>query len=146
MNRLMMCPNPFSSDRIEATAPEGSTVAEMIRSAGMNPDPIFARVFIDDRLVEKAQWEHAVPRAGQLVTVRVIPQGGGQGGGKDVLRLVGMIAVMAVAIYVTSGGAAGLLGQGFGAGTFGAGLAGLGTSVIGSLAMNERMPRRGLLT
>lgn len=140
MTRLVMCPRPFSTDRIEAKLPEGLTVSEMILAAGINPDPIWARVFIDDRLIEKAQWDYAKPAAGQLVTVRVVPMGGG-GDANKALRLVGMIAVMAVAIWVT-GGASGMMTGPFAAGTFGAGAAGLATSIIGSMEINRLISTR----
>ena len=149
---LMACPRPFSVQRIERALPEGSTIADMLRAIGLNPDPLFARVFIDDRLILKAEWEWAIPKADQLVTVRVIPTGGA-GGGKDALRIVAMIAVMAAAIYTANGalaGAAGAIGgggawggataAGFGVGGTGSALAGLGVSIIGTLAVGALIP------
>lgn len=148
---LMACPRPFSSKRIECAMPEGSTIAAMLRAIGLNPDPLFARVFIDDRLILKAEWEYATPKANQLVTVRVIPTGGG--GGKDALRIVAMIGVVAAAVFTAGGalaGAAGLIGggsawagataAGFGVGGLGSTLAGVAVSIAGSLAVNALIP------
>jgi sulfur carrier protein ThiS len=94
---LVACPRPFSTAQIVRQVPEGSTIAELLRGIGLNPDPLFARVFIDDRLILKAEWEYATPKAGQLVTARVIPTGGG-GGGKDALRIVAQIGIMIAAM------------------------------------------------
>jgi hypothetical protein len=134
MNRVVMCPNPFLQQRIEATIPEGRTITQMIRAIGFDPDPLHARVFIDDRKIEKAQWEYVTPKAGELVTVRAVPQGGG-GGSKDVIRLVALIAVAAVAIYVSGPAGASLLGS-----QFAAGAAGLAVTVVGSLVVNGLIP------
>jgi len=136
--RLVACPRPFSIDRIEQYIPEGTTVAEMMRGLGINPDRIFARVFIDDQLVPKAEWEWAVPRAGQFVTVRAIPTDGGQG--KDALRIVAMIAVVALA--VASGqfyGAAFASSIGV-SNAVGAAIITTTVSIAGTLAVNALIP------
>ncbi|MBX9658567.1 MAG: hypothetical protein K2X00_08360 [Nitrospiraceae bacterium] len=138
---LMACPRPFSTKRIERELPEGSTIADMMREIGLNPDHLFARVFIDDRLILKAEWEFATPKASQLVTVRVIPTGGG-GGGKDALRIVAMIGVVAASIF-TAGAAGAAVGSflGVSAATGGA-LAGASVSIFGSLQANTLLPAR----
>lgn len=114
----------------------------MLREIGLNPDPIFARVFIDDQLVPKSEWEWAVPKAGQQVTVRVIPTGGGQG--KDALRIVAMIGVITLA--AVSAGAGGAPLGGF-LGFTGAAAQGIGSaiiastvSIVGSLAVTALIP------
>lgn len=140
--QLIACPKPFSTARIERAMPEGGTVADMLRAIGLNPDPLFARVFIDDRLVLKAEWEWTVPYAGQLVTVRVIPTEGG--GGKDALRIVAMIGVVIASLY-TAGGALGAflpeaLGMAFASGTTASAVAGVGVSIAGSLAVGALIP------
>lgn len=61
---MMARPHPFSDTRIEARRPAGGTVAELMRSVDVPYDRIFARVFIDDRLVPWAEWEQARPVAG----------------------------------------------------------------------------------
>jgi len=96
--RLIACPRPFSVDRIDKKVHAGATIAELLGGIGLDPDRIFARVFIDDRLIPSAEWQSTKPSAGQTLTVRVVPTGG-QGGGKDALRIVAMIAVVALAVY-----------------------------------------------
>lgn len=111
--RLIACPRPLSyeRDRIDQLSPEGLTVGGHMRAAGVHVDPFRARVFVDDRLVEGAEWEQVVPKAGQCVTVRAIPMGGA-GGGKTAMRIVAMIAVVALAAAVSGGAAASLLPEG----------------------------------
>lgn len=124
------------------TVEEGLPIGDLLRGIGLNPDPIFARVFIDGQLIPKAEWEWAVPQAGQLVTVRVVPTGG-QGGGKDALRIVAMIGVIAAAMFAPA--ALGALGVGglttsTGALTFQAALVSATVSIVGSLAVNALIP------
>lgn len=143
---LVACPRPFSTAQIDRQVPEGSTIAELLRGIGLNPDPLFARVFIDDRLILKAEWEWATPKAGQFVSVRVIPTGGG--GGKDALRIVAMIGVVIAAAFTAGGGLAGLgflpegLAMGLGVGETAAYVVGAGVSIFGSLHANTLLPAR----
>lgn len=136
---LVACPRPFSTAQIVRQVPAGATIAALMRDIGLNPDPIFARVFIDDRLILKAEWEYATPKAGQLVTMRVVPTGGG-GGGKDALRIVAMIGVVVASIF-TAGAAGAAVGGllGVSAATGGA-IAGATVSIAGSLAIGALIP------
>ena len=85
------------------------------------------------------------------MVVRAVPMGGG-GGGKEVARLVAMVAVIGLAFYV-SGGALGAvlpeaLGMAFAAGTTAANVLAVTTSIVGVLALNglipAPLPRRAL--
>lgn len=148
---LIACPRPFSMQRVVRELPEGGTIADMFRAIDLDPGRLHARVFIDDRLIHKAEWEWATPKAGQFVTARVIPTGGG--GGKDALRIVAMIGVVVASVFTAGGalaGAAGLIGgggawagataAGFGVGGLGSLVAGVGVSIIGSLAIGALIP------
>lgn len=137
---------PLSSDRLETSFQPGVTIADMLNECGMDADLVAARVCIDDRVIESAVWEHVRPQAGQLVTVRVIPQGGG-GQSKDVLRIVAMVGVIALAIAAPY--LAGVAGAAaFGVGTMGGAFLTAGIGIAGSLAMNgtipQPLPRRSL--
>ena len=66
-----------------------------------------------------------------------IPQGGN--GGKW-LRTILLIVVAIVAIWVTGGAAAGLLGSAFAAGTTGAAVLGAAIGIIGAMAINALIP------
>lgn len=124
--RVVACPHPFSVERIERQVSAGRSVAAILREIGLDHDPIHARVFLDDQLVPKAYWERVRPKPGHALTVRVVPTGGG-GGGKDLLRIVAVLAVAALAIaapylapeswgLVTAQGGLTLLGRGVAAG------------------------------
>lgn len=136
--RLVACPSPFSTRRIDLTLPAGGTIADMLAMAGVRPGA-HARVFVDDWLIPRAWWARVRPRPGRIVTVRVIPAGG-DGGGKNILSIVLLIAVAAVAIWVTAGAAAHLLGAAFGTGTFGAAALGAAVGIAGNLAIAALVP------
>ncbi|OKO83380.1 hypothetical protein AC629_22835 [Bradyrhizobium sp. NAS80.1] len=69
---------------------------------------------------------------------------GGNGGAKRIIGLVALIAVAAFATFVTGGGAAALLGSGFASGTFGAAVLGGAIGIGGSLLVNALiMPKAG---
>ena len=135
--RLFACPSlALEHGRIDRYVQAGATVAEHLRAIGWQPDGLHARVSIDGVWIAQAQWEYAVPRAGQSFVTRVIPMHGG--GNKDALRIVAMLAVVAAAIlapYSTP-----FIAAGFGAGTFGGALAVATTSIIGSLAITAIIP------
>jgi hypothetical protein len=71
------------------------------------------------------------------VHATAIPQGGN--GGKW-LRTILLIVVAVVAIWVTGGAAAGLLGSAFAAGTTGAAVLGAAIGIIGAMAINALIP------
>lgn len=95
--RLIARRRPLTSDRLETSFQPGMTLAAMLHDCGLDPDVVPARVCIDDRVIESAFWEQVKPQAGQLVTVRVIPQGGG-GQSKDILRIVALVGILALSI------------------------------------------------
>lgn len=152
--RLVAMPHfNIERGRIDRYVPEGASVAQHLREIGWCPDELFARVFIDGRLIEKAEWEYAVPRAGQSLTVRAIPMDGGPGGGggKMAMRIVGMLAIVALSIFTAGAGLpaglAGLAGSVFGPGAAGFMLSGTASllagtiiSVGGMLALNALVP------
>jgi hypothetical protein len=141
-SRLFVARSPFRvCDRVEVRAPEGSTVLVMLALAGIEPEA-HVLVDVDGESVERRDWDRARPRAGSFVCVRAIPEGGGGGGNnnKSIARTVALIAVVALAVLVTSGLAAPLLGPAFAAGTTGAIILGATISVAGQLAVNALIP------
>lgn len=150
--RLIAMPHILSTEkgRIDVMRPAGGNVTALLRSIGWPHDRLSARVFIDGRLIEQAQWEYCVPRAGQSVVARAIPMGGE--GGKDVGRLVAMIGIIALSFYVGGGGLGAFLpealGMAFASGTTAASVLAVATSIVGVLALNglipAPLPRRAL--
>ena len=150
--RFIACPHIFSTEkgRVDVMRPVGGNVTDLLRSIGW-PHDMSARVFIDGRLIEQAQWEYCAPRAGQSVVARAVPTGG-EGGGKDVARLVAMVAVISLAMYASGGGLGALLPEAlamaFAAGTTAANVLAVTVSIVGVLALNglipAPLPRRAL--
>ncbi|MFA5715942.1 MAG: host specificity factor TipJ family phage tail protein, partial [Candidatus Paceibacterota bacterium] len=141
--------HPFKTERKRLEFDEGTTVKDMVLYA--QPDAYKIRhaiVFINGRVIPKNIWGEHKPKSGELVEVRAfpIPHGGGGGGGKDILRVVLMIAVVALAMAT---GGAGLALMGFAPATIAAGGAWVTfagamwvgvVSAIGMIAINALCP------
>ena len=96
---MIVCPRPFTMEgRTTKQMRPGMTIADMLWEFDLNPDTLPARVLIDDCVIEKAYWHVVKPKAHHLVSVRVIPEGGGSQS-KDILRIVAMVGVLALAIW-----------------------------------------------
>ncbi len=105
--RLIACPRPFSVERIDQAVPVGGSIADIMASLGL--DPILmahAHVWITDGamtadpvMVPRDRWARVRPKARAVVTVRVAPGKGG-GGGKNPLRTILTIAVVAAAFVL----------------------------------------------
>jgi hypothetical protein len=95
MARLVVQPHPFSTQREECVLYPGTTIQSMHDQLGYCGS--HALVWIDGKPILSAEWEQVYPLPGSLVTMRIIPQGSGNTG-KDVLRIVAMVGVMALAI------------------------------------------------
>lgn len=140
------CPHPFTTEHKSLELPAGLSLTEMIEAA--QPDPYLRRhahVFIGDVYVQPEYWAQCRPKAGAMVSIRMVPQGGGSGG-KSPLRMVLMIAVLVVATVVSGGALATLfpaLGPAFAAGGIGATLAAGAVPITGPMAVNiARVPAR----
>ncbi len=135
---MIVCPRPFTMEgRQTKRMRPGLSIAEMMAEFDLNPDTIPARVFLDDCLIDRAYWHRVKPKANHVVSVRVIPEGG-DGQGKDVLRIVAMIGVVALAIaapYI-----AGALGSTLLSAGIGASLLTAGVGIVGSLAVGALIP------
>lgn len=134
--RVHAITHPLRVGGIDRVAPEGVTIAQLM--ADLEPDPLFAdllEVWVDGEPVERARWEAYRPAAGSLVTVTAFPAPGK--GGKDILRAVLTIAVIAISVWAGPH-AAGLMGLADSA--FAAGMATAGISAAGMLAVNALVP------
>lgn len=146
--RLIACPSIFSveHDRIDAIRPAGLSIAALLLSIGWTRESAFARVTIDDVPVRDAVWERTYPQAGQRVIVRAIPRGGDQG--KQALRIVSMIAVVAAAIaspYALAAAGVGGLFTASGSLTGLGAAVGAGTSIVGSTRVLSLLPSRSAI-
>lgn len=137
-------------DRVDQMLPAGLTLDCYLRRIWTRLDEVEARVFIDGRLIEKAEWGTWYVNPGQVVTAQMIPTGGNDGG-KTVLRIVAMIGIVILAAY-TGGAALSALGPGGGgflgiaggmtaqmAGMYAAGIS-AAITIGGSLAISALIP------
>ncbi len=132
---VVAAPHPFSTETQDFKIPAGLTLTEILEE--VQTDPILRRhahIFIDDDLIPKENWHLVRPKPGTNVTIRVIPGKGGSGeGGKDPLRIILMIAIIAIAILLPP-----LLG--FAAGTIGAALISAAVLTVGNLLIDVIAP------
>ncbi len=132
---------PFTGRFHQAALPQGLTCAEIIATV---PD-IDTRRFLESgifcingEVVPREMWACVKPKARKdiIVTMHMpILGGGGEGGSKDIIRLVASIAILVVATAVSGGAAAGLLGSAFSAGTIGATILAGAISIGGALLL-----------
>ena len=130
-------PSIFSNRIISNYISYGLTVSEIIKKLKIEdlPEHEVLRVFVNDEIIESDQWDIVVPSANAIVNVCTVPAGGG-GGGKDVLRIVAMIGVVALAVYAPY-----LAGPAWvAAHPVGAAMISAGVGIAGSLAINALIP------
>lgn len=78
--------------------PEGATIEQAVAMSGIGPRlRRHIDVFLADHKIEARHWKRIRPKPGASLYLRVRLRGGGDNGGKDVLRTVLMIAVVVVA-------------------------------------------------
>jgi len=133
---VFAAPHPFTTELHEFTVPAGISLAEILEES--QPDPFLRRhahIFIGDELIPRENWSLVRPKPGTRVTIRVIPgdSGGGGEGGKDPLRIILLIAVVALAIFIPPA-------IGLAAGTLGAALASAAILTAGGLLVDLIAP------
>jgi hypothetical protein len=130
------------------------TIAGFLRRTGWGRlDPIYGWQFrkglpttceINGEPVLRAEWRRRRIKLGEQLRFLSYPLGSDGGGAKQIIGLVALVAVAAFATFITGGGAAALLGAGFGAGTFGAAALGAVVGIGGSLLINAlTAPKQG---
>lgn len=132
MADLIVRPHVLSSrDQVEAQIPEGLSVAELVdRFASEQAD--LSTVWIGDAIIPREHWRYVRPKDGARVMIAVVPRGGGKKG-KGILGMIAMVAVAVVAWYAAPVIA---VGMGFTAGGVAASAIAMGITAIGSLAIS----------
>ena len=115
----------------------GESIAAYIERVGIRLGSQPMVLHLNDSFIPRSEWPLAIPRHGDLITLRAIVRdgGGGGGGGSDPVRTVAMIAVMVYAPYL-----AGPAGLGFQAGTLAYSAANIAISVGGMMLVNSLLP------
>jgi hypothetical protein len=139
MPNINLYKHPFKSEK-NTLFISGKNLAEIMSEVKLKVlMPASIRLFVNDLLVPKDNWLYFIPSENDIITIKVVPEGGG-GGDKNPLRTILTIAVVAASLYVTGGGAAGTFGASFGAGTMGAALLGVGVSYMGMMLVDAIAP------
>lgn len=120
---------------------EGPTIAEIVALVPDLPTWFHAHglVCVNGEPVPREMWARVRPRTSRGREVQVTLHAELQGGG-DALKAVAAIAIAVIAITVSGGALAPLLGASFAAGTIGASLAGAAVGLGGALALGALAP------
>jgi hypothetical protein len=131
--KVAAAPHPFKAARQVIGMQAGLTLADMLDE--VQPDPLlrgYAHISVNGYLIPRKNWRLVRPKAGAEVTIRVVPQDGGGGGGKDLRTTLLQIAVLALAIATPF--ALGLQG------TLAGALLGAGVGIVGALTIRALVP------
>ena len=131
--------SPFLAERIRLEVAAGGSVGDLLAAMRL-PRDVPARIFVTSRLVPDSDRERIFPAPGDVVTIRVIPQGGNKALGA-ILEFVVVAAAAAATFYV--GGSGGILAAaGFSSATATAGgaVAGATVGLVGSLITRALIP------
>ena len=94
--RISACPHPFKADRCDFVVPTGMTIAEIVNV--IQADPLLREhgvVFAGDTLVPRASWHLVRPKPGCVVSIKLLPGGGG-----GFTRILASIALTALVVGI----------------------------------------------
>ena len=90
---IQSIPHPFSVERVDYALPLGLSIAQIMQA--VQPVGILrdhAHVFINGDYIPSENWAHVRPKTEAIVSIRMVPQGGG---GKNPLRTILSVALLA---------------------------------------------------
>ncbi|TVQ82103.1 MAG: hypothetical protein EA357_10640 [Micavibrio sp.] len=131
--------HPFAAAGEICGIAEGLTLAEI--AAQIQPDPVlrrFLHIFTGEDCVPREKWHLIRPKAGAMLYITAVPAGGG--GGKNPLRTVLSLAVLASTSFLGTALSATAFGQASFLGISGGRLMTGALSFAGRLAMNALAP------
>jgi len=140
MINVSMAPHPFAVERIDAKMAEGKTILGIMEE--LQPEKgleLYAHVYLNGDYIEHESWSDVKPKVGDVVSIRMVPMGGGGNGSKSPLRTILAIAIMAGTGYLAAGLATSLGGAtffGFNVSNIAAG----GVNLLGKLVLNAIAP------
>ena len=144
--RVAIVYNPFKAteiDRHELVYRPGATLADYV--GDLSDEGSWSVGYRGDAY-DSDQWASVIPEAGEAISVVRIPQGGGSSGGKDIVRMVAMIAIAVVAMTIIGPWAAGLtpFAEAGAAFAFTSALAAATFTAAGMMVVNAVIPPPGL--
>lgn len=119
-------PNPLTRQRVDGVVPAGASLADLLGD-------VHAQAWVNGDFVPREWWARCHPKAGTVVVLRAIPQGGDD---KGVLRLIATLTLAVVAPWA-GGALAGTLGV---SSKLAVGALTVGVQFAGSLAINALIP------
>lgn len=133
-NNLVAIPHPLKTERITDYIPEGATLHQvhdvMSEQHGMSADNNKkAIIIVNGRPIPETEWDYVVQK-GDMLEYRALA-------GKEIIRVVAVVAL----VWFTGGLAAGGV-AGFAGGSLGAALVAGGITVAGMALINAIMPIR----
>ena len=138
--QVSVSPNPFLVKRYDHCVEAGISIADIVAKVIPNSNLwVYIHVNIDDMYIERQNWTKIYPKAGAIVQINALPMGG-RGGGKNPLRTIISLAVMASTSFIGGALAGTALGQ---ASIFGISASKIITGAIsfaGRLAMSALAP------
>lgn len=127
----------IQSEVIESEAEVGMSLRQIVGEA---TDEKYISVYVNNQFIPSVNWDDFFPKEDQIVFIQTIVHGSGSGG-KNILRIVAMIAVVAVAAYLTGPvGASEVTKLGFAVGSTASNIAGAGITTAGFLLVNALIP------
>ncbi len=137
---LNVAPHPFSLERVTHKVSAGLSIDALVQD--VQPHALlrrYAHVLLDGHVIAPQDWARVYPKAGSVITVRMVPQGG-RGGGKNPLQTVLSIAVLAASPVIASTLVGALGATGSFMGISAARLITGGVNLLGRLALNALAP------
>lgn len=135
---VIVSPHPFTDKKIRHRTEPGLSVTEIVEHCSDGKDMLpYTHAYLDGNYLPRDCWAHIKPKAGTTVMLRIVPMGGG--GGKNPLRTVMSLAIMA-ASPALSGALAGAVGQASLFGISAGKLITTGVGLLGRLALNALAP------
>lgn len=126
----------FADEAKPFTVEPGKTIEEIVRACDI-PEGIWLNVVIilNGTEVVRDEWSNVFPVESDVLSIHVVPLGGGDG--KSILRLVAVVAIAIAAPALGASLAKSAIGTTLG---LSAGVAQAGITIIGTLAVNALIP------
>jgi hypothetical protein len=139
---VTVAPHPFAVERVQHKIAAGQSLAVIAERA--QPDGFLRRyghIHIDGHYIPQENWARVYPKAGAIVSIRMVPMGGG-GSGKSTLRTVLSIAIIAASPMIAGAvlGALSVSSTAVVLGVSGSQILSAGVSLLGRLALNALAP------
>lgn len=139
--RVIARPHAFRMERIESTCRAGQSLIRIVYDALGGDVTLMRRAYveIDGVPFKRECWHYIRPKPGTLINVVVVPGfGGSSGGGKNPLRII-LSLVLVAASFVIGGWAGPLIATSFGYAAAGSAASFFTAAVSGAVPLSGRL-------